>query len=355
VLGIDIRVVRAAWSVFLFALIVATAYAIRETLVVFVIALFFAYLLSPVVDFVAHRLPRSSPVLALAIVYLALTGLLIAAGVTIGTRLVDEATSLANRLPTFFQKPDWAYQVPLPTWLEPMRERIIGTIQREFETGGKDLIPYVTSAGSKLVSSIGILFFGVLVPILAFFFLKDGSELRENFVFNLTDNRQRTLVENILDDINTLLGQYIRALVILSLATFTAYMLFLWITGAPYFVLLAGIAAALEFIPVVGPLTAGIVIIIVTGVSGYTHLVWFLIFWPCYRMFQDYMLSPYLMSSGVELHPLLVLFGVLAGEQIAGIPGMFLSVPVIATLRVIFVRATRARRRRELAPDVVTT
>jgi predicted PurR-regulated permease PerM len=51
------------------------------------------------------------------------------------------------------------------------------------------------------------------------------------------------------------------------------------------------------------------------------------------------------MGAGVELHPLLVLFGVLAGEQIAGIPGMFFSVPVIAVLRVIYVRLKRMRAR----------
>jgi predicted PurR-regulated permease PerM len=49
------------------------------------------------------------------------------------------------------------------------------------------------------------------------------------------------------------------------------------------------------------------------------------------------------MSSGVEVDPLLVLFGVLAGEQIAGVPGMFFSVPVIAALRVLYVRLRRQR------------
>jgi predicted PurR-regulated permease PerM len=60
-----------------------------------------------------------------------------------------------------------------------------------------------------------------------------------------------------------------------------------------------------------------------------------------YRIFQDYVLNPYLMSAGVEIHPLLVLFGVLAGEEIAGVPGMFFSVPLIAALRVILVRLSK--------------
>jgi len=145
------------------------------------------------------------------------------------------------------------------------------------------------------------------------------------------------------EDINRLLGEYIRALVFLSLSSFIGYGLFLSLTGASYFLLLAGIAAICEFLPVVGPAAAGIVVLLVTGLSGYEHLVWFLIFWLVFRLFQDYVVSPYLMGKGVEMNPMLVLFGVLAGEKIAGVTGMFFSIPVLAILRVIFVRLRRVR------------
>ncbi len=348
-LGIDTRAARIVWTVFLFALVIATAYAIRETLVVFVIALFFAYMLSPLVELVASHLPkRISPMVALAIVYLALLGVLIAAGLSIGSRIAEEAGSLANRIPDFFKNQEWVNKIPLPGWLEPMRAKLLSTIQKEFSAGGQNWVHYITSAGSKLVTGISLVFYVVLIPILAFFFLKDGKTLREDFLGGLTGGRQRELVDDILKDVHVLLGQYIRALVILSMATFVSYSLFLSITGAPYSILLAGAAALLEFIPVVGPLTAGVSVIVIAGLSGYTHVLWFFGFWLGYRLLQDYVISPYLMSSGVELHPLLVLFGVLAGERIAGVPGMFLSVPVIATLRVIYVRALRARRQKEL-------
>ena len=327
VLGVDLKVARAVWTIFLFALVVATAYAIRETLVVFMIALFFAYMLTPFVEFVARRIPsRFSKLLALAIVYLALLGLSIAAIVIIGGRLSEEASSLANRLPDFFQNPDWMRKVPLPVWLEPMRDRLITMIQTEFRDGGKNLVPYLSSAGTKLVSGLSVMFFVVLVPILAFFFLKDRPELREAMLSNVLGAEQQSFAEDVLSDVHVLLGQYIRALVLLSLSTFTWYSIFLSTTGAPYFLLLSGVAAALECLPVVGPMGAGITIILATGFSGYTHVPWFIIFWLCFRLFQDYVVSPYLMSAGVELHPLLVLFGVLAGEQIAGVPGMFFSV-----------------------------
>lgn len=343
-LGIDPRAARAAWTVFLFALVVAAAYAIRVTLVVFMIALLFAYLLSPLVGLVERFTPRRiSPRLALVIVYLVLLGVFVALAFTVGSRIVDEANNLAARLPELLRNRDWINQIPLPAWLEPVRAKIVDVLQTEFNNGGKDVLPYLKSLGGQLVSGAKYLVYLVLIPILAFFFLKDGSLMREHFVASLVEGKQRLVVDEILEDINRLLGQYIRALVLLSVSSFIAYSVFLGATGAAYAVLLAGVAAAGEFLPVVGPAAAGVIALLVTGLSGYNHLVMFVIFWIVFRMFQDYVASPYLMGRGVELNPLLVLFGLLAGEQIAGVTGMFFSVPVIATLRVLFVRLQRAR------------
>jgi predicted PurR-regulated permease PerM len=234
--------------------------------------------------------------------------------------------------------------MPLPAWLDPVRAKIHEMLQTELDNGGQDILPYVKSLGGQLLSGARYIIYVVLIPILAFFFLKDGREMREHIVESLTEGAQRRMMEQILEDINRLLGQYIRALVLLSLSSFTGYALFLITTGAPYAVLLSCIAGLGEFLPVVGPAAAGVVTLLVTGLSGYSHLGTFLIFWILFRVFQDYVVAPYVMGKGVELNPLLVLFGVLAGEKIAGVTGMFFSVPVIATLRVLFVRLQRVRK-----------
>ena len=102
------------------------------------------------------------------------------------------------------------------------------------------------------------------------------------------------------------------------------------------------------------PLAADVVILVVAGVSGGPVLA-ILIFLLVYRVFQDYVLSPFFMGHGVELHPLLVLFGVFAGAEVAGIPGTFLSIPVLALARILFLRLRRARREAELAPTASAT
>jgi predicted PurR-regulated permease PerM len=344
-LGIDPRAARAAWTVFLIALVVAAAYTIRGTLVVFMIALLFAYLLTPLVEMVQRFTPkRISPGIALVIVYLALIGVIVALAVTVGSRIVDEANNLAVRLPDLLKNRDWINQIPMPEWMEPVRARIVQWLQAELDNGGQDVLPYVKSLGGQLVSGAKYVVYLILIPILAFFFLKDGHQMREQFVAGIVEESRRPVVDGILGDINRLLGEYIRALVLLSVSGFITYVIFLSVTGAPYAVLLSGVAAIGEFLPVVGPAAAGAIALLVTGLAGYNHLLALVIFWIIFRMFQDYVVSPYLMGRGVELNPVLVLFGVLAGEQIAGVTGMFFSVPVIATLRVLFVRLQRSRR-----------
>ena len=111
----------------------------------------------------------------------------------------------------------------------------------------------------------------------------------------------------------------------------------------PYPVGLAAIAGALEFLPIIGPLTAGVIVVSVALFSGYPHpwlLVAFVLLW---RGIQDYVSSPLVMGRGIELHPAVVIFGVIAGGEIAGPAGMFLSVPVLAALRIVWRRVRDAR------------
>ena len=207
---------------------------------------------------------------------------------------------------------------------------------------GDKVLPLIGRLGPGILSGLGSLAALVLIPILSFFFLKDGMLMRDAII-DCFQPRRQSLAEEILADLHLLVGQYIRALVLLAIATFVSYSIALSALGVPYAVLLASVAGILELIPFVGPLTAAVVALLVAGLSGYAHLAWILIFLIVYRLFQDYVLSPYLLSSGVALHPLLVLFGVLAGEQVAGVPGMFFSVPVIAALRIFIVRMRRRK------------
>lgn len=348
-MGIDRRALRISWTVFLFALSLAVVWHIRATLLVFAGAVFFAYMLSPVVGIVERFIKRRRG-LALAIVYCLLIGLIVLIGFQLVPAVASQAINLSSRLPGLISGGSLA-KLPLPRWAEPMREQVIPVLNRIATNFQASVVPFLQEAGSRLLTGLGAVLPIILIPILAFFFLKDARSIRSSLVCLIDGGPYRIMLDRILDDIHDVLRNYIRALVLLSIASFCAWAIFLSVMQYPYELLLAGVSAVLEFIPVIGPAAALVVLLSVCLVTGSGGLLWIVIFWASFRVLQDYVLNPYLMSAGIEIHPLLVLFGVLAGDALGGVPGMFFSVPLIAILRLIFVRMRTASTRRESVGD----
>jgi len=336
-LGLDSRTLQQAWTWFLFALGIAIVYAIRNTLALFALALFLALMLAPLVTLVERYTPvQFPPAVALAVVYVLFLGALFSILAAITSTITNEAGLLAQRLPAALGE-NPLHRLPLPVWLEPLRDRAAALLDERLSEMGRNAIPLLGGAFQRLASGLGTLLSGVLIPIVAFFFLKDGKAIRRALL-RAMDEEHRPLIGSLLSDLREVLSQYVRALVILSAVTFVCYFSFLALTGAPYVALLSGAAALLELIPGVGPFSAAVTIIIVTSLSGYPHWLLLLAFFVVYRLVLDYGLQPVLMSAGVELHPMLVIFGAFAGAEIAGVMGLFFSIPLLAAGRVILKR-----------------
>jgi predicted PurR-regulated permease PerM len=344
-LGIENRTFRVAWTVFLLFLFIFLVYKISQTILVFAGAVFFSYILWPLVSFVQRFTTRRRG-LALAIVYVVLIGAIVGIGFAVIPAIVSQATSLFTKLPSLITGAQIS-RIPLPSFLEPVRQQVIDAVRAQAMSIGEKVLTLIQEAGTHLVSGFSLVVPIILIPIFSFFFLKDGHEMKETFVSMFPDLRARTMVELIMEDMHNVLKNYIRALVILSLISFCVYSLVLKLIGIPYELLIGGIAALLEFIPVIGPVIVFVMLIVLTAVTTIGKLVWVVLFWGVYRLLQDYMLNPFLMRAGLELHPLLVLFGVLAGNQIGGIAGMFFSVPVLAILKVIYLHLRMSGARRQ--------
>jgi predicted PurR-regulated permease PerM len=341
-LGIDTRAARYTWTAALVLLFLCLVYLMRTTLFVFIVALLFGYLLSPLVNVIDRLLPgKRTRTPALAIAYVIFIAILITAVAQIGSRAAEEASSLAKSMPAKladFKKPNPS----LPAEVNSFKAQFVQRAEAQLSKSSGDIISSLPRAGVKILSVAGDLVYLVIVPILGFFFLKDGNDMRIHFLELIDDEGLRGLINDLIVDVDILLARYMRAILLLSLATFTSFSIFFTILGVPYSILLAALAGTLEFIPMIGPLSAAIVILIVTAVSG-GPLVGALAFLAIYRLFQDYVLSPLLMRAGTELHPLLVLFGVFAGAELAGIPGAFLSVPALALIRIVYRRIRQQR------------
>jgi predicted PurR-regulated permease PerM len=341
-LGFDRRAARYTFTAAMVLLVLYLLYLTRQALFVFVLALLFAYLLSPLVNLLDRFLPgRRTRTPALTLAYLIFIGVTAFAVFEIGSTAVDQAGNLMKKLPDMLaswqhpntgEKPDSA----------SIQDQVVERLRQEIAKRSSDVLSALPQFGLKFLSVASDLVYVVIIPILGFFFLKDGNAMREHILEFVDKGPHRELLDEILADVNLLLARYMRALFALSVAAFTAYSIFFSIMGVPYAILLAAIAGALEFIPMLGPLTAAVAITLVAAVSG-SNVLALVIFLCVYRMVQDYVLSPQLMGEGVQLHPLLVLFGVFAGAEIAGIAGSFLSVPTLALARVLYLRLHKSR------------
>ena len=320
------------------------AYVIRATLFVFVLALFVAYMIVPLVNLLDRykwrRMPRTASVAAAFALVIAIVATAVA---LVAPVVSEEAAKLADQLPKIAQSGNLAQNIPLPSWLDPYRGRLNDFVQESLSGATAAAAPVMKEVGTKAFHFAGGLIYIVLIPILAFIFIKDGPEIRRTLVREPDSGEKRSELAQLLWELHDALSHYVRAVGLLCLATLVAYGLFFSVIGVPYGLLLAAVAAVLELLPLVGPLGAAVIALFVAGASGYEHLLWIAAFIAAYRVFQDYVLSPMLMSGNIGVHPVLVIFGLLAGEELGGVAGIFLSIPVMAALIILY----RHARKRE--------
>jgi len=333
---IDTRTSLALFTILTFAVVLAFVYLARNTFIAFLFAVFFAYLIEPLVSRLQQLVRTRAR--AIAIIYLGLVVLLAVFFSFVGPRIVRQSSRLTETVPSLLEKVSsgqiavqigsergWSYhtQEQLKNYLIQRRAKIAELVSR---------------VGYRVAEVAQNVWWIVLIPILAVFFLKDGRKFTAALLGMVPSHPQREFLEGVINDMNAMLAQFIRAQLTLAALALVVYLAVLSIFRVPYALLLGTVGGILEFIPVVGPFIAAVGILGVAFLMSYPHLSWLLLFLVAWRLVQDYLTGPRIMGRSVQLHPLAAIFGVLAGGELAGVLGVFLSIPVMASLRIVFQR-----------------
>lgn len=315
-------------------------YRLTGVLLLIVLSIFFSYLVAPLVDLVqrpmyiggrARVMPRG---LAIIIVYIVLfTG--------IGLAIYFLIPQLSAQFPEFKQQAT-AYFQKVRSSTESLNQYFR---QRRMPEGAAQYVDSLLARGGDLVTAavermVGWIIFVpwlVLIPILSFFFLKDADAFRRSVLAMLPRGRLRWRGDEFFTDVNSTLAAYIRAQLTACLLVGIMCTIGFWALGLPSPLVLGLIAGIFEFVPLVGPL----LIAILAALLGLLHSGWgaalmVLVFLGVLRVVQDYLIYPRIIGTGIHLHPLAVIFAILAGAEIAGVAGIFLAIPVIAILTVTY-------------------
>jgi predicted PurR-regulated permease PerM len=176
----------------------------------------------------------------------------------------------------------------------------------------------------------------ILVPILAFFLLKDAGRLRKSALRILPRGHLRSRGDVFLVELNDTLAAYTRAQVTACLLIGVVCTIGFLVIGVPYAVVLGITAAVLEFIPLAGPLTIGVLAIGFAAFHSLGQAVAVLLFLVVLRAVQDYVVYPKIVGTGIHLPPLSVILAILCGAQLGGLAGIFLAIPAVAVLSLAY-------------------
>ncbi|MDO8621473.1 MAG: AI-2E family transporter [Candidatus Levybacteria bacterium] len=305
----------------------------REILIPFILAGIFAYIFNPVVNFFSNRIKLSRS-LSIIIIYLIIVSIFVVSSLFLVRQIIDESSELKN-LTNNLLKTTKSQIETLPYWLKPTAQETISSLEKSRIFLPLDIFSFFPGAISRIVSFFIFLFSG-------FYFLKEGKSMIDKLL-NFVPKNHRIDVEILLFKINSVLGAYLRGQIlivaIVSLMLFVA----LSILGVRFSLILAIFSGFAEIVPIIGPIVAGGVaalVVLVTGTVNFSltpiygalvvAVVYFVI-----RQFQDYFINPYVMGKITKLHPLIILFAVLAGGHVWSLLGVILAVPIAAIIKIL--------------------
>jgi predicted PurR-regulated permease PerM len=330
----DARTGRILFTALTFLLVLAFLYGARETITLYLFAIFFAYLVDPIVS--RLQKPLRGRGITILVFYILFLGVLVGLGFLLGPRVAEEGRSLIRSLPTLLDRMASGQFVVDLAHNEGWDQASQHHIQQFFMNHRNEILNYAEGIAGGLRAPLYHVWWLILIPILSIFFLTTGSHIVEGIVNLCRDGQESTELKRTIADIHSMLGNYIRAQLILACLTAIAFTLVLWLMRVPYSFVLSPLAGICEFIPVVGPAVACIAVFGIAGIAGYNHLVWLFLFLGSWRVIQDYVNAPRIMGKSVQISPLAEIFCVLAGGEIAGVPGAMVAVPLLAILHIVW-------------------
>jgi predicted PurR-regulated permease PerM len=319
-------------------------YWLQNLILLVVLSVFFGYLIDPLVKLIRRPFKKRDKEkymprwLAIVVAYLAVFITLAISISYLAPRVSDQFKLFAQNFP--------GYSETVRNRLTDLNDRyqnypIPDEVREEINKRAGDLL---TEAGTTVTAGLGTFLIKLVpflpwllwIPVLSFFFLKDINTFKISALRMFPSGRWRYQAEVFFYDLNRTLAAYTRAQLISCLLIGTVCTTAFYILGVPYALLLGVLAGILEFIPLAGPLTIGVLTVSLCAFYSPWQALYVGIFLLALRFIHDYITFPRIVREGIHLHPLAIILAILAGAQIGGIVGIFLSIPVVAILAVIY-------------------
>jgi len=316
-----------------------TLYLFRVLIPPVALAMVLAYLLKPVADSVERRtrLPRLLAVLLVFLVLLVLFGLIPATVVPYAVdqiaRINVDLQRLVDDLGGFLSQPIYFFGY----WFDP--QDVVGDLRTAIQNL---LQPFATQTVGFLFNVASSLLWILSILVISFYLVKDADRLR-GYLDSLAPPGHTEELARLREEINLVWKAFFRGQVLLGIVIGTVVWLAMTAVGLPNAGLMGLTAGLLEAIPTFGPILSTIPALLIAIFRGSTYLpmsnFWFTVLvlgiYTLIQQMENAYLVPRIMGRRLNLHPVVVFIGVIAGGTVAGVLGVLLAAPVIATIRVV--------------------
>jgi predicted PurR-regulated permease PerM len=309
---------------------------IKATATLFVIALFFAYLIYPLVRRLNDRLPLIAAILLvyvlIGVVGAAIAQLLIPPLVADMQGAVKAAPAVVSHLVSLLQDPNNRFT----RWLPPDERLYLNTLPQQiatflqtnaFDTASKTI--------TVVLSTVSVLATAIIVPVLAAYMLLDAENIKEGFI-GLVPPKNRLKAETIIAELDKVVGGFIRGQLIDGSILGAMLTIMLMIMHVPYALLIGVVSGALNFIPYAGALIAFVpAVLLAFTYHGLTNALIVAVLIFVIHQIDGNFVAPRVLKENVGLSPFWIVIAILTGSELFGLPGTFLAVPVAAMIRVL--------------------
>lgn len=317
-------------------------YRFRDVIQPVVLALLLAYILNPIVNFLT-RTTRMSRTLAVALVYLALIAVIILTPVVLLPRLIDQVGALARNLPEYIT--DLSALLSQPVQIGPYQVDLSSQLSTLGSQVGSVVQQAMTQTLSILSGIANFITLLIFILVISFYLLKDAPSLLHS-IEQAAMPEYRHDLRRLISETGRTWNAFLRGQLILSLTVGSIVAVATTILGVPNSLLLGILAALGEFIPFFGPGLAAIPGILLAYFQGSTWLtpqpfnnltfaIIVLIMYVLNQQVENNVLVPRIIGQSLNLHPVVVLIGAIMGASLAGILGILLAAPTLATLRLL--------------------
>jgi predicted PurR-regulated permease PerM len=320
-------------------------WAARKVLLPYILGLVLAYLLLPLVNWLDRHMParfrtwRIARPLSIAIVYLLL--FLVIAGIVafVIPLVVDQVKVLIENWPTLAGRVQgwgtrgWGwYTENIPAdWRETIETNLRGLGDDLLKALRDGLLVTVRTVSSTMSVFLGL----VVIPFWLFYILQDEQQVKEG-VLTALPRQVRADVRCMARLIDDILSAYIRGQLLLCLFVGGMATIAMTIIGVPFALVLGLVAGIFEVLPYVGPILGAIPAVLVALLTDPISALWVMLSFVAIQQVENLILVPRISGKSVALHPALVMVALVVGNEIAGLIGMLIAVPVTAVIRDVF-------------------